>query len=177
MSSSTASEGYLTETLNNARKSLLKKGLYLGVPGVMSRLEWHRVGKVHYLSTAEDVKNALARNAELDPNAPSTEVEAPSYAVLSAVVFIPPEGYWLTSDGMWRGPENGFAFSQVKPTCTGAAPRHPVFSDDFASVLSNMDNIMEDARTSSDTEMKGTIVKSRSTGERKLKFRHVLFEV
>jgi hypothetical protein len=168
----TASEGYLAEMLDNARDALIAKGLYLGVPNVLSQVVWHRFDKAHYLSTPEEVNNAAALNAK-NPG----ERNQPSYAVLSVVVLITSEDYWLTSDRMWRGPECGIPFAQIKPTCTGRVPTHPTFSEDFKTVLENLDKLVDAALTQGVDLVKGPMVTSRTGYERKLKFRHVLFEV
>ena len=109
-----------------------------------------------------------------DPETP--EPTAPAPAVLSAVVIIPSDDYWLTLCGMWKGPtEAARSFADVKPTCMGEAPKHEVFSDDFNVVIKNVGVLFEKAHMKGFKEFKGVIVKS--SGESRLKFWHVLFDV
>jgi hypothetical protein len=173
MSSTAASDGYLSEVLHNARTALLAKGLYLGVPDIVLQVGWYHVGKMNYLSTSQELKKAAALDAARKNNRP----HFPDHAVLSAVVLIPSEDYWLTSDGMWRGPDCSIPFAQVKPMCTGQALSHPMFLGDFQNVLKNIDNIMAKTRSKGVDVMKGVRMALQTTGERKLKFCHVLFEV
>ena len=177
MSSTSAAEGFLAEKLQNVRDALLKKGLYLGTPHVSEKLVWDRDGNADRLVTAEAAaaaSDALKTHAS-DPSAERPTVPEP--AVLSAVVFIPKEDYWLTACGMWKGPtEATRTFADVKPTCTGQAPEHAVFADDFDVVLKNLDALMQKEKTDGFKAMKGLLINSMN-GNRKIKFRHILFEV
>jgi hypothetical protein len=176
MSSASTSTDFVTGKLQNAREALVAKGLYLGSSGVLDAVTWERNGRADHLVTVEAAATAAAtRKAYVaDPEAP--EPTAPAPAVLSAVVFVPSEDYWLTSCGMWKGPtEAARSFADVKPTCMGEAPEHEVFSGDFNVVIKNMGALFEKARTKGFKEIKGVIVKSGDKS--KLKFRHVLFDV
>src|ERR1700722_5792420 len=173
MASRSKDHEFTAHLVHSAREALIKKGLYLGSSDVSSQLVWQRNGKLHqYLATVEDVEKVSAHNEALDPI--TSQTQYPPYAILSAIVFIPSEDYWLTSCGMWKA-EHKYPFAKVKPTCTGQAPKHPVVSEDFRNVLSNMDILVNRAKGS--PSFKGALVNSPSTGTRKLKFRHILFEV
>jgi hypothetical protein len=170
----------LSEKLQNARDALMSddaKGIYLGSSGVLEKLTWERCGRADRIVTAETA--ALIREQHKahasDPDAPVPP--PPDAAILSAVIFIPEEDYWLTSCGMWKEPTIvAETFADVKPTCTGGTPEHPVFSGDFRKVLENVAGLIEKGRTQGVKAAKGVLVKS-STGLERIKFRHVLFEV
>ena len=175
MASNTRRQQVNIQILQTARDALVKKGLYLGTPNVASQLAWQRIGNLHqYLATTKDVETASAHNEGLDPITEASLIDFPPYAVLSAIVFVPSEDYWLTSCGMWK-PEHNYPFANVRPTCTGQAPTQPIVSDDFSIVIQNMDAIIKS--TNGLPTFKGALVKSASTGNRKLKFRHTLFQV
>ena len=174
MPSNSRRQDAITQTLVTARDALVKKGLYLGSPDVSSQLAWQRNGKLsQYLTTTEDVNMVSAQNEGLDPINDADQFKHPPYAILSAIVFIPSEDYWLTSCGMWKANHN-YSFANVKPTCTGQAPKQPLVSEDFQHVINNMNIFVNRAKTL--PTFKGPFVDS-SSGVRKLKFRHVLFEV
>jgi len=173
MASRSKDHEFTAHLVHSAREALIKKGLYLGSSDVSSQLVWQRNGKLHqYLATVEDVEKVSAHNEALDPI--TSQTQYPPYAILSAIVFIPSEDYWLTSCGMWK-PEHNYPFANVRPTCTGQAPTQPIVSDDFSIVIQNMDAIIKS--TNGLPTFKGALVKSASTGNRKLKFRHTLFQV
>lgn len=170
----------LSEKLQNARDALMSddvKGIYLGSLGALEKLTWERCGRADRVVTAETA--ALVREQHKahasDPDAPVPS--PPDAAILSAVIFIPEEDYWLTSCGMWKEPTiMAETFADVKPTCTGGTLEHPVFSGDFKKVLENVAGLIEKGRTQGVKAAKGVLVKS-STGLERIKFCHVLFEV
>ena len=160
---------YTTQMVLSARNALIERGLYLGASDVSSQVSWQRNGKIHqYLATTEDVEKLSVHSETPDTCQPLP------YAILSAIVFILSEDYWLTSCRMWK-PDHKYPFANVRPTCTSQAPMHPMLSDDFRNMLSNMDIIIKCMKC--DPSFKGALVTSPSTRVRKLKFRHILFEV
>lgn len=174
-----ATAGFLNEKLRNAREALVSsdKAIYLGVPDKLRDLRWVRVGNADLLVTEESAAEYLEAQQALqaDPEAPAPG--APKSAVLSAVVHIPAEDYWLTSDGMWKGPTDAAkTFADVKPSCTGQAPTNEVFSGDFTNVLKHMRTILDLARTKGFQQSKGVLVNGFG-GIPKIKFRHILFNV
>ena len=174
---SAATAGYLKEKMCNARTALLEKGLYLGDTSIINQVSWVRIGKADRLVTnnaATEYRSACDLFAA-DPEAQAPPTPDP--AVLSAVIFIPEEDYWLTSDAGWKGPTAAAtSFADVKPSCTGQKPEHEVFAPDFVVVLRNVKDLLEKGRTKGFPEIKGVVVKS-NTGASKLKFHHILFEV
>ena len=174
--SSSASAGYIAEKLQNARQALIAKGLYLGTPDLTGKLAWDRDGKAERLVTVEAAETAAAAHKiyAADPNAP--EPTAPEPAILSAVVKISEDDYWLTSCGMWKGPtEAAKLFADVKPTCMGQIPDHDVFADDFKIVLKNITEIINMGCTKGFKDRKGVLTGSKEN--HRLKFHHILFDV
>ena len=174
---SAATAGYLKEKMRNAHTALLEKGLYLGDTSIVNQVCWVRIGKADRVVTndaaAEYWSACELFAADSEAQAPAT----PDPAVLSAVVFIPEEDYWLTSDAGWKGPTaTAASFADVKLSCTGEQPEHEVFASDFAVVLRNVKDLLEQGCTKGFPETKGIVVKS-NTSALKLEFRHILFEV
>lgn len=96
----------------------------------------------------------------------------PDPALLSVVVKITPEDYWLVSGGLWKGPTTACkAFEDMKLSCTGAAANHNVFKGDFPIALKNLEKLMELASTPG-FKTPATVIKNH-----KIKFKHVLFTV
>ena len=174
---STATAGYLKEKMHNACTALLEKGLYLGDTSIVNDVSWVRIGKADCVVT-NDAATQYQFACDLfaaDAKAPAPAT--PDHAVLSAVIFIPEEDYWLTSDANWKCPTaTATSFADVKPSCTGQAPEHEVFALDFAVVVRNIKDLLEKGHMKGFPETKGVVVKS-STGATKLKFCHILFEV
>lgn len=169
---------YLAEKLRNARDALVAKGLYLGTGGIANEVKWAPVGHGHLLvttETAEMIQHAQDDHAA-DPDAnPMPDV---SPAILSAVVLITEEDFWMTSCGMWKGPTAITpTFADVKPTCTGGSPDHELFANDFRTVCGNVNTVMNMGRTPGFKNIKGVKVGTANGLNPKLKFRHVLFEV
>lgn len=69
-------------------------------------------------------------------------------AILAMVVQVVPGHSWLYPDGRWTGP-TGFVkqFSDVKLLCTGAAPDHVRFKNDFETSVASLKSLMADIRT------------------------------
>lgn len=176
---SAATAGFLNEKLSNAHKALISsdKVTYLGTPDKPRGLQWVHIGKAELLVKEQSATKYLeAQQAvQADPDAPL--LETLQSAVLSVVVHIPAEDYWLTSDGMWKGSTDATkTFADVKPSCTGKAPTHKVFSGDFENVLKHLRKILDMACTKGFKNSKGILVNGMG-GKPKIKFRHVLFEV
>ncbi|KAM6492481.1 hypothetical protein JOM56_012205 [Amanita muscaria] len=151
-----ASAGYLTEILQNAKQALLASGYYLGTPEEKwaEKVTWRRVGKAERLVTIEaDATAAAAYKVFEESGQEGKAPSPPEPAMLSAVVHVSEDNYWLTSCGMWRGSSAvAQSLADVKPTCVGVAPAHTVFTEDFRF---------------------GVII---GGANRRIKFRHVLFE-
>ncbi|KIL68346.1 hypothetical protein M378DRAFT_21881 [Amanita muscaria Koide BX008] len=174
-----ASAGYMREKLENARQALINSKFYLGVPTaeLQPKLTWDRVGRVDHVVSVEAAEAAeVAFNAFYQANSDLDERKvapvAAEPAILSAVVKISEEDYWLTSCGMWREPSPITpTLADVKPTCVGVVPPHAVFANDFRNVLNNVKMLMNMEGTRGMAQRKGVLVKNHQ-----LRFRHVLFE-
>ncbi|KAF7984151.1 hypothetical protein HWV62_16808 [Athelia sp. TMB] len=167
---------FLAEKLRNARDALIARGSYLGVTGVADGYRWERVGRTNKLVTAAAATAHREAQIEYAANPDSNPVPEISPAVLSAVVLITEDDFYMTSCGMWNGPTTAArTFADVKPTCTGAQPDHAVFANDFPAVCENITALMEKARTPGFKDVKGVKVNTGGSGI-KIKFRHVLFE-
>ncbi|KAM6499889.1 hypothetical protein JOM56_005397 [Amanita muscaria] len=171
-----ASEGYLTEKLQNAREALLSDGYYLGTleEKWSDKLTWVRIGKAERLVTVEEdaIASAAYKSFEESDQLGKTPTP-PEPVMLSAVIRVSEEDYWLTSCGMWRGTSPvAQTLADVKPTCVGVAPAHAVFAGDFRFVLDNLASLMDMSRTYD--RRKGVLIEGANP---RVKFRHVLFEV
>ncbi|KAM6496782.1 hypothetical protein JOM56_007255 [Amanita muscaria] len=172
-----ASAGYLTEKLRNARQALVQQYGYLGTPmvDVKKKMTWDRVGNMDCLVTEEESETANAAYKtywEMEPNARGIPPNPAQPTELSAVVKISNDDYWLTSCGMWHGKtEFTSCLADVKPTCIGVIPENPVFSDDFANVLTNLTSLLGLGATLGVPGRKGVLLSNN-----RIKFRHLLFE-
>jgi hypothetical protein len=98
-------------------------------------------------------------------------------AMLSAIVVLTREDFWLSSDGDWEEPTSKAPMlADVKITCTGASPPHEDLCMEFATVIDNIDELIKRAYTSSYV-MENFRVLSALTLDPKVLFRHQLFEV
>jgi hypothetical protein len=60
-------------------------------------------------------------------------------AVLSAVVHISDDDFWMTPCGNWKGASQYCPnFSDLKLTCTGKSPSEMSFHEDFPAVIANL---------------------------------------
>lgn len=154
---------------------------YLGVLTASDRLVWTRRGRADIIidknaaDDAEQSRKLQSLNESDDTTIP--QAEPPDPAILTVVVTLTQDDYWLTSCGMWKGPTTAAPhLSDVKPTCTGGVPEHPVFAADFSTLLDNIKHLMEKVKTPGFKATQGILVHG-NVGQPKIKFRHTLFEV
>lgn len=154
---------------------------YLGENAGRGNVVWYRLGREEVLLTKaaaqafDDAMKEFASSTEHE-NPGLTPPPEPEHALLSAVVQITHEDFWMMSCGRWKGPTTVCGrFADVKLTCTGAAPNDSVFRRDFRTVLANLNHLMA-ASSTGFTLKKGLVVPSRGATQ-KIRFRHVLFEV
>ncbi|KIL57195.1 hypothetical protein M378DRAFT_16423 [Amanita muscaria Koide BX008] len=99
-----ATEGYMMEKMENTRQALLEGGMYIGAGELENRpkLKWERLGKADYVVSAEDT----SRNNADKPNSDSRDASEtlPEPAILTTVVQISEDDFWLTLCGMYKGP-------------------------------------------------------------------------
>jgi hypothetical protein len=168
-------EERLAEKLNNARNALMEKSLYLGIASSLDKLTWIRAGKADILVTNDDAAALGCAHCAGALDGDSSDLASPEPAVLSAVVQIASEDFWMMSCGNWKGPtEIARAFSDVKLSCAGVAPNHEVFASDFPIVINNITSLF---KLVSKPNFSQTAMIAKTATSAKLKFRHVLFEV
>ena len=182
----TTSSDVLRTKLDTTRNGLLTSGLYLGDRNFeIDQVIWRRIGNGNCLVTKESADAVDAASAHWHAAHTATETSsrednilAPEYdlAVLSAVVHISDDDFWMTSCGNWRGPSQYCPkFSDIKLTCTGKSPLETPFREDFPSVLINLTSVVN--LSAKFRNRKGLFVERPPASDRKIKFRHVLFEV
>ncbi|KIL62901.1 hypothetical protein M378DRAFT_12543 [Amanita muscaria Koide BX008] len=165
-----ATKGYTKEKMDNARRSLLESGTYMGATNTEKRtkLKWEHVGNADYAVVDEEGKAGTSKESDEG----NVDVQGPTPAVLTAVVQIAEEDYWLTACGMWKEPTDVTAsLAEVKLSCMGIVPKHETFAQDFPNVLKNLQNIRNSKKSPGCEKQVGMLNKER------VKFRHVLFEV
>jgi len=164
------------DLFNTVRDNLLESGLYLGDQNFeIDKVVWRRIGTDNCLVTKESADAVDAALAATEAT-PEEDSPIPEYypAVLSAIVHISNDDFWMTSCGHWNGPhQHCQRFSDVKLTCTGKSPSGTPFSKDFPTVLANLTAVAN--LPAKFSNKKGLFVE-KPPGERKIKFRHVLFD-
>ena len=94
-------------------------------------------------------------------------------AILAMVVKIVPGQNWLYPDGKWTGPTLFVkSFSDVKLLCTGTAPDHIRFHNDYATSVANLNSIMDIVKT-----VRHPTIGVLSGPDQYIKVRHSLFAV
>lgn len=169
--------------LDAAREKLLDGGLYLGDTKLKHEVVvWKRVGNDDCLVTKESADLVdefhTAGAAAAQENAEDLETTIPepnlSPAIFSMAIHITSDDFWMTPCGNWKGPTSFCEkFSDMKLSCTGISPLDPPFSDDYTIALKNLLKLTEECAK---FKSKRGLFWERN-GERKIKFRHVLFEV
>ena len=140
---------------------------------------WRRIGTDDCLVTKEsadavDAAHAASAATETAPGEDSIPTPEYDLAVLSAVVHISDDDFWMSSCGNWKGASQYCPkFSDLKLTCTGKSPLEIPFREDFPTVLTNLTSVVN--LSAKFTEKKGLFVERPP--DRKIKFRHILFEV
>ena len=182
--SSAGSSNVSRTRFDTARDHLLTSGLYLGDQNFeINRVIWRRIGTDNCLVTKESAdavdaanRNNTAMKTELGEDSILSPTPKYDLAVLSAVVLISYDHFRLTPCGNWKGASQFCPkFSDVKLTCTGKSPLEKPFREDFPAVLANLTAVTNlSARF---TKKKGLFVEGPQAPDRKIRFRHVLFEV
>ena len=124
---------------------------------------------------AVDPTHAVAA-ATAETTLEELSIPTPEYdlAILSAVVHISDDVFWMTSCGNWKGTSYYCpSFSDLKLTCTGKSPSETPFPTYFPTVVANLPALAD--LLIKFTNKKGPFVKWPS--DHKIKFRHVHFEV
>ena len=116
---------------------------------VHGNITWAKIGtaqKVVYVEPAEAEAKSLTSSRAPSPapsGSPSSLTEndpsLPEVTILSAVVQINQDDFYLTSDGCYRGPSRFIkSLAQVKPSCSGGVPEAEPFNTDFTTTMDNL---------------------------------------
>ena len=140
---------------------------YLGDQNVTNRLAWF---KTQYANIVVDQSHSTKY-------ADNEEHPRPGHAILSAVVTLTAEDFWLSSDGYWEeSVADAPSIADVVLSCTGAAPSQDYVRQQFTNVIANLNTLVGRMRT--DTRcMRHVRVLSAVSLSPKIKFQHILFEV
>ena len=188
----------LATKMGLVRQTLMSKGEYLSDPAMCGRVHWVPFGHGHMLALKSEDSPALddavpplsptdcvastppncmagAANTQL-PTPDTTPTPSPTpvtAAVLAMVVQVVPGQSWLYPDGKWTGTTTFVKqFADVKLLCTGTAPEHMRFHNDYATSLASLKSIMAEMRTA------GYPISSVLSGpDQNIKVRHTLFAV
>ena len=155
--------------LAELRQQLIESGTYLADPQLLDHVHWVPDGR----------RNVLVYNDELLGNDDADGGHVSGPAVLSAVVRVSDQSFWLTSDGGWRGPTDFTPFlHQVKATCLGIMPNEDVgqFHWDWGAAVDNAQGLQSLIATP-DFSVRLGFVGGGNDGTGHLRFRHILFEV
>ncbi|EKM53753.1 uncharacterized protein PHACADRAFT_98432 [Phanerochaete carnosa HHB-10118-sp] len=143
----------LPARLNQARKYLLSKGLYLGDTSTSN-------------NDAADTDDTGLLSADT--------LDIPEEAILSMVGTVSNNDYYLTADTGFRGnSEFQTTFAKVKASGTVEVPIEHLFAVDFPIVLKNIASICGAMVTPGFKNKKGICV---GLGGSRVKIRHALFE-
>ncbi|KAI5989036.1 hypothetical protein EDD15DRAFT_2286047 [Pisolithus albus] len=156
-----ASESQPTSSaLLRCKNQLSTSGYYLADDDVINNVRWIKQGHCDFLAV-NDSNNDTQREM----------------AVLSAIVHISSNDYWLTSDGGYRkGSSITSRLCDVKPSCTVSEPSMPPVND-FANVIKNLRAIVMKCATPGYKQGKGFFFYDNSTtNPSRFKVRHKLFE-
>ncbi|KAF8836904.1 hypothetical protein BDN67DRAFT_983613 [Paxillus ammoniavirescens] len=122
---------------------LVESGLYIGSRSIHQNVEWRHVGRCDKLvikppttlasGTSTTRPETMAEGEAGYPSPPPEKVL--DDAVLSAVVQISSNDYWLTADAGYCGPSTVWPeYSNIKPSCTNERSDPEPFKSDFAEV-------------------------------------------
>ncbi|KAM6490330.1 hypothetical protein JOM56_014307 [Amanita muscaria] len=171
-----ATEGYVNEQMMNARRKLLEEGTYLGAGKTENhpRVKWARMGSTDYVTFVNTDKPGASDSGEGGAHTSSlSSPMAPPPAVLTMVIQISEDNYWLTPCGMWKEPTDmANTLADVKLSCIGEVPKHDIFAPDFKNVVENLSTIRKAKFTKGYPKQVGILL----PGEERIKFRHVLFQ-
>ncbi|KAG1858505.1 hypothetical protein F4604DRAFT_1684915 [Suillus subluteus] len=154
--------------LQQIREHLVDSGLYLGHSAFRDNIRWCRMGKADRLV----VQNTLYVSGTNDPASES----ALELAIISAVMQISSNDFYLTADTGYKGPSTiCLEYSSIKPSCTNEQLDIKPFKADFDVVKNNL-RWLQDVATTDGFILKHGLVPPYTDGFRS-KVRHVLFEL
>ena len=167
----TCTHPHTAKILLDAHNCLLASGTYLADPDVRAKVEWIQDGKVHKLVT----KNMSVDSGVADSDNKSAPT-SPKMAILSVIVVVSGEDFWMMPDAGWRGATKvSKSLADVKPSCTVERPLLEILSEDFDAAIGNLKWLQDQTATHGFHVKKGLLV--GHPGLPRIKIRHVLFEV
>ncbi|KAI5989258.1 hypothetical protein EDD15DRAFT_2284432 [Pisolithus albus] len=111
-----------------------------------------------------------------DDSSDCSESPTPQPAVLSAIVRIDSEDFWLTADGGYLGPNIVWKeFADVKLSCAATDPGLEPVSSDYVVVINVLQHLTEKCVTAGYSSGKSLFSK-KGTAAMRFKLRHTLFE-
>jgi hypothetical protein len=153
----------VADTMKRVQQAVCESDhLYLGSLTARKGVGWIADGKAQRLVSRADVD--IADRKHDIPLSP---------AVLTMIVRITHEDFWMMSDAQWR-PNGVVPFADIKLTTTGGMPEWPALAEDFKTAIGNIRYFMQLAHTAGATEA-GVITEQE--GVTKVRFRHVPFQV
>lgn len=181
------------------REGVRRKGEYLADSEITEKVYWEPYGSGHKLALLPPTSHSPTTNEAApssgDPKVASSPVSGNSTdvtaeatstndvpadppppatpAILTIIAQLVPGQSWLYPDGRWTGPTQYVRrFTDIKLVCTGGAPTHSEFADDYTAAIANLNEIMgriEDSRNNRNTVICGS--------GNHIRIRHALFRV
>ena len=146
----TPSSDALCTKFDDVREGLLTSCFYLGDQNFKTdQVIWRHIGNDNCLVTKEsadavDAAHAVIAATEMalgDITVPTPEYDM---AVLSTVVHISDDDFWMTSCRNWKGTSQYCPnFSDLKLTCTGKSLSETPFRKDFPTVVANLTTLAD----------------------------------
>ncbi|KIK19874.1 hypothetical protein PISMIDRAFT_13357 [Pisolithus microcarpus 441] len=171
-----------------ARNRLMRSGSYLGDPSICSNFQWLHEGcghmLVHVPKLASEVILSLSAptsaddnaevNCDLKPDIPLSQPNEP--AILSMIVRIDHNNFWLMADGGYLGPNNVCKdILDVKPSCALLNPGLEPMMSDFPLVLQTLQQSTQCCVTPGFSSGKSFFSVDQN-GAQHFKLHHILFE-
>jgi hypothetical protein len=172
----------LPTKLRKVRERLVDSGTYLGSTSIRKNITWARFGKaqkaVFAFSSATEA-NSITSSCASSPSDPAETDDStavPEVTVLSIVVQIGQDDFYLTSDGGYHGPSKFIkSLAHVKPSCSGGVPEAEPFSGDYTTSMDNLRWLLGEATTPGFKEKRGVMIGPGNAA--RIKVRHLLFKV
>ncbi|KAF9236936.1 hypothetical protein BU15DRAFT_63552 [Melanogaster broomeanus] len=158
--------------------NLIDLGLYLSDKAVIKNVHWVRKGRADRL--------AIKPAAPLDPNLDTATGSAKylsrppddpiELALLSAIVQLCSQDFWITSDGGYRIPSKIWQqLANVKLSCMAKEPDMQPVREDFKTVIGNLGQLQQMISMPGYQPGKGFILPGGISGKC-IKVQHALFE-
>ncbi|KIK25546.1 hypothetical protein PISMIDRAFT_9547 [Pisolithus microcarpus 441] len=179
---STATNPVLSRVLQ-ARERLMVSGLYLGQSCTASNLEWVREGRGHVLSHIPAPPINVTATTSDEEQRPPSDLPTPSdfcappeRAVLSAIVRIDRDDFWLVSNGGYQGAGSVWKdILDVKPSCALTKPGMQPLDADFATVMTTL-RLLTNKCVTPGYALGKSLFGDENLNPKRFKLRHKLFE-